>query len=115
MVEHDVVIAEATLDLFEKCPNEWCANGYRYMAMDSYLGLGCTRFRGELTRALPELMDRVAMLNYGNHGPRHWCPLDAQIQFTLRSAGRVVCEHPAVKHLGLWPAHGCTAKPVTAP
>ena len=111
IVEHDVVIAPSTLDIFDACPSEWCGSGYPYMRMAAYVGLGCVRFRGELTRALPDLMDRVATLDYANHGHRHYCTLDAQIQNTLHSAGRFVCEHPPVEHLGLWPSHGCVPAP----
>lgn len=108
IVEQDIVPRPATLASFERCPRAWCAAPYPYLGSPGYTGLGCVRFRGSLTRALPDLMEDVALHDYPGHSPRHWCTLDAAIQRELWKRGRQVCAgHPTVGHLHSVPTHGC--------
>jgi hypothetical protein len=108
LVEQDIVVREDTLQSFYKCPHSWCAAGYRYLGSPSYMGIGCIRFRADLLRRCPDVMERVANYNYPNHGPKHFCTLDAAMQSELHGRREHVCGHGTVEHLSDGsPSHGC--------
>ena len=110
LVEQDIIVREDTLESFDDCPHPWCAAGYRYLGSASYMGIGCVRFRAALLRRHPEMMDRVANRSYPNHGPKHWCTLDAAMQTELQGAREHVHGHGTVGHLSTdGPSHGCVA------
>ena len=112
IVEQDIVVAPDTLASFEGCPQPWCAATYPYLTSDSYRGLGCVRFRAELISALPGLIDELALVDYPNHGPKHWCTLDAALQRLLGLHHYHVCaDHGRVGHLSHWPSHNCVPHP----
>lgn len=112
IVEQDIIVEPDTLESFEGCPQPWCAAGYPYLHGDSYHGLGCVRFRADLLAALPDLIIALGQLDFPNHGPKHWCTLDAGLQRLLAAHHYMVCvEHGQVRHPSRQPAHGCIPYP----
>lgn len=107
VVEHDVVPPEGGMASFDACEREWCAARYPYLA-GTYPGLGCARFRSPLIARHPDLMDVVAVMSNEDHGPRHWCTLDAFARSVLMQRGERQCTaHPEAGHPSRSPAHGC--------
>lgn len=109
IVEQDIVVRADTLASFDRCQNDWCGAGYRYLSSDRYVGLGCTRFRSEFIAAHPDLIEVAGEYSDNAHPQRHWCTLDAAMQFALRDKGLFACSaHGIVEHLGSGqPSHGC--------
>jgi hypothetical protein len=108
IVEQDIVVEPDTLESFRACPHSWCCAPYPYLK-GVYSGLGCVRFRSELMRRLPDLMERVAIRANELHPPKHWCTLDAWVQRTMAAAysQRPCQRHKPVGHLHRRPTHGC--------
>lgn len=108
VVEHDVVIAPDTLDRFDACSNDWCAQRYEYF-VGPYAGLGCMRFSAALIARNPDALRRVATMSDPTHPARHWCRLDAWLQQVLSAARETLCIHEGtLEHLGgTVPSHGC--------
>lgn len=109
VVEQDIVVRADTLDSFDDCPNGWCAAGYPYLGSQNYAGLGCTRFRAEFIEKHRDLIELAGEFTNAEHPKRHWCTLDAAMQFALRDRGLFACtDHGTVEHLGdQRPSHGC--------
>lgn len=78
IVEHDMVLPEGAIRGFERCPREWCAHPYfLYGTWGTWHGV--TRYRGDLTRRLPNLPDEIVK--------REWLSLDSAWINHLRLAG----------------------------
>jgi hypothetical protein len=110
VVEHDIVIHADVIPQFERCPEPYCAFSYPYLEIPGgWYGLGCARFRDTVIRAFPEAIQNVASISNHAHPPRHWCSLDAFIQWELRRLGTPLHQHlPPVGHLNTGPpSHGC--------
>lgn len=108
IVEQDVAVFPTTLRSFVQCKGDWCQAPYQYLGSPVYPGLGCARFRSRLLHSEHELMAAVAKHDYPNHGPRHWCTLDASMQRELWATGRQACIHEPVRHCSDGrPSHGC--------
>jgi len=109
IIEQDVVVDGGTLRSFNACPNGYCGAGYAYLGSQSYVGLGCTRFRAEFIAEFPNLIEQAGEYHDASHPCRHWCVCDASMQFILRDHRRFACaNHGTVEHLGpCTPTHGC--------
>ena len=108
IVEHDIVVGPRTLKSFDGCPEEWCVAPYPFLHR-LCSGLGCTRFRGELLRRYPDVLDEVAEVDHPLFpGTKNWRTLDACIRDRLWERGVVRCRHRPVGHVGL---HGCDCPP----
>lgn len=108
VIEQDIVVNKDTIPNFARCKNLWCCAPYPYLGSPTYAGLGCTRFRSELMKAHPDLMDDVALHVYPGHCARHWCTLDAAIQRELWARKRHAClAHTPVGHISTGVSHGC--------
>ena len=104
--EQDIIPTPTIYDDFDACESVWCAACYPYLT-GLYAGLGCVRFRGELTGAHPGVVERAGAHSFGGHPLRHWCVLDAGIQWELRAIGLHPCTHGQVGTTSTWPSHGC--------
>jgi hypothetical protein len=74
LVEHDIVIAPATLATFNACPHAWCsAPSDLFGGGDGWWDsmLHCNRFRAEAMRGHPDLFTSMPPC------ARHWLALDA--------------------------------------
>lgn len=107
VVEQDIIVSPKTLPEMRDCICSWCGAAYNYLGVQTYVGLGCTKFTTELMILQPTLMDWVAHKVYENHSAMHWCTLDAAIQTRLRSLGYREHVHTKVLHLHDRPSHGC--------
>jgi hypothetical protein len=104
IVEHDIVIRPDTISGFDECPEPWCVAPYPF-AHRLCAGLGCVRFRKELLRDFPEIMDEVDKREHPRFpGKRNWRTLDSCIRELLWARGIERCWHDPVGHLG---KHGC--------
>lgn len=109
LVEQDIVINHSTITTLDACPSSWCSFGYGYFSLESYHGLGCVKFGSSLMAAVPDLLDRVALMSDEGHPAKHWCRLDAWMQALLAASGQTRCAHvPPVTHLHRSPSHGCS-------
>jgi hypothetical protein len=118
VVEHDVVVRPESIWELIGCDRPWCACPYPYLGgRGTIIGLGCTKFSGELLAAVPdallragEMVDQLPGADQGrDHPRRHWCRLDSRIQRALVDSGyHVHFDHTEVGHLNeRGPAHGC--------
>lgn len=108
VIEQDIVPTAEVFRGFRECPEPWCAHAYEYASFGLYAGTGCVRFRGELTRRLPGLIDQAGEMSNDQHPPRHWCTLDQWIQTLLTQHGERMCRHQLlVQHLDTAVSHGC--------
>jgi hypothetical protein len=97
IIEHDVVPHADVVPQVEVCPQPWCLFGYADIChaecMEAWANhLGCTRFRGELMRAVPHAVSSSRI--------RDWHNLCDGIGENLRAAGYThhwhyppVCHH----------------------
>lgn len=114
VVEQDIVVNADTLDSFEACEEVWCGAAYPYLG-GTYVGLGCVRFRAELMRLRPDVMNLAGEFTNATHCRRHWCTTDHALIQQLGGHGRVCRAHGVVEHLGdKYPSHEC-CRPVDAP
>lgn len=72
ILEHDVVCRPDIIDELEECPEPWCLYGYTDFCHDGCREawrnqLGCTRFRSELIRAVPDAMSAIPASNWDWH------------------------------------------------
>jgi hypothetical protein len=72
VLEHDVICRPDVIDEFESCPEPWCIYGYSNMChracMEAWRNaLGCTRFRSELMRAVPDAVSSIPEDNWDWH------------------------------------------------
>lgn len=86
LLEHDVVCRPDVMAAFEECPEPWCAFGYDDICcrscMDAWANtLGCTRFRSDLIRAVPDAVSSIPA------GERDWHNLCDRLGERLRAAG----------------------------
>jgi hypothetical protein len=99
LVEHDVVVADGTIDAFERCPAGWCCapSEYDYWALPPlpatppdtftvgavpYYGLRVHRWRREAMLAYPTLLDEVGerVVRGFEHKPGgYWEMLDGRM------------------------------------
>jgi hypothetical protein len=103
LIEHDIVPTIAAIDAMDVCPKSWCANAYavNHQVGEVIVGLGFTRFRGELCRELPDAVFRTGRWQ-GGYPRRHWARCDARLTRELNEAGHLVHRHhPDVGHLHL--------------
>lgn len=108
IIEQDIVINRGTIASLDTCPHLWCSFGYGYFGGENFHGLGCTKFDSRLMEAVPDMLDRVALMRDEGHPPKHWCRLDAWTSAVLAASGQTRCEHvPPVTHLHQYPSHGC--------
>lgn len=114
VVEHDIQLTAEALRQAGECDCVWSTSPYRgagtSWAAATLLtrSLGCTRFRGELTRRLPTV---VAEANARNDmgsvcPPGHWKGLDARLYSVLRGEGLEPHLHAEVPHHHLY-SYGC--------
>ena len=103
-LEHDVVCRPDVLSGFAACPEPWCLHAYHNHdpgeAEAWRNALGCTRFRRELIRALPDALSRIE--------PQHrdWRNLCDSIGDYLRECGYTHHFHtPPVVHHQMRLAH----------
>jgi hypothetical protein len=109
-VEHDIVIHEGVIPSFEGCHEPWCtfAYPYAYGSGNPYHGTGCVRFRAQLMRDFPTLIDEIGELEGPKHPKRHWCSIDGFMQITLwRRNYRQHHHDPPVGHVDTSNSHGC--------
>ena len=113
IVEHDVLVRPSSLQELENCPHPWCGFETAYFN-GNHAGMGCVKFTAELIQAVPNALDLVANESGIDHPPRHWCRLDAWLQwFVLPQAGQRKHLHtPALAHWRAYdgpprPSHGC--------
>ena len=102
IVEHDMVLPDGALHTFDSCRREWCAHPYfMYGTWGTWHGV--TRYRGGLTRRLPNLPDEIRS--------RTWPSLDSAWINHLRLAGvnEAHWHWPPARHLN--PAHPPMAVP----
>ena len=64
VIEHDVQCRPDVITGFEECPEPWCVFGYADMChpecMEAWRNLlGCTRFRSELIKAVPDALTSI--------------------------------------------------------
>jgi hypothetical protein len=111
VVEHDIVVGLETVWELIGCEHSWCAAPYPYMGgKGTIIGLGCTKFSGEIIAAVPDALERAGEMT-DSHPAKHWCRLDSRIQRALVDSGyHVHFEHAPVEHLNpRGPSHGCRA------
>lgn len=97
LLEHDIEVTPRALEEAQTCDRLWCTSPYRYrwLAYEFMLtsALGCARFRGDLLKAHPEVMDRV---NDMSNAPEFvyaggvvdaapWWLIDGRLNAVLRS------------------------------
>lgn len=97
IVEHDVQARPDVFASFDACANPWCACTYHDIChpecMDAWRNvLGCTRFSGELVRAVPDAVSRIEERH------RDWHNLCDGIGDNLRASGWTHHWHGAVHH-----------------
>jgi hypothetical protein len=85
IIEHDVQARPDIFASFADCPHPWCLFPYdNHDRSDSEAwrnALGCTRFRGELVRAIPDAVTSIPEQH------RDWHNLCDGIGSNLRAAG----------------------------
>jgi hypothetical protein len=88
-VEHDIEIAPGTVAALEACPREWCSCPINGMTAAGWgaAALQCNRWRGELMRAHPSLLDDVPEQR------RAWWYLDSAMLPALHKRGARVHVH----------------------
>lgn len=110
IVEHDIVVGGASVQLMLECSHLWCACSYPYF-MGPYAGLGCTKFEGSLTQAYPHAMDQVGQMFDEQHPMKHWCRIDHWLWTVLHQVGlgRHVHDGTGVGHMDVQSlsTHGC--------
>ena len=99
IVEHDVIVRPDTLDLIEACQSPWCSWRIHYGGQ-AYPGLGCAKFTAEIISRVPNALELVGQMSDATHPPKHWCRLDAWLQYTvLPLHGCRMCVHgPVLDH-----------------
>lgn len=97
VVEHDVQANPDVFDEFAACDQPWC-----YFIYDNFTGenakawewgiLGCTRFRKELTEAVPDAVSSV------EDRWKDWHETSTGLGIALRAAGYVPHQHGRINH-----------------
>lgn len=109
VVEHDVVIDERVVPAFLECPEPWCGFGYD-VAVGYGVYLGCTRFRGSVLEAVPDMFELVQDERQSGVPAKAWYRIDVRIDQVLRQRGYTPHLHmPPVRHLN---EHNRLADPV---
>ena len=106
IVEHDIEIHADVLPTFESCPEPWCTFPYLGRSFKNYpvpvlrCALGCVRFRADLLRANPGLLEAMLPGPSGSlRNPKHWRRCDSLLATVLQRRGYSVHEHePHVIH-----------------
>ena len=104
VLEHDVVCRPDVVEAFENCPEPWCVFGYADIChphcMEAWRNeLGCTRFRAELIRAVPDALDGTPLGNNGLPITWDWKNLCDGLGNNLRAKNYTHHWHyPAVEH-----------------
>lgn len=113
IVEHDVLVEPGTLDELNDCSSQWCGFAVPYFN-GPYPGLACAKFGSGLIGMKPNALQEVAAISDPAHPPKHWCRLDAWLQYrVLPATGARRCIHPQIlghvrPHDGVpRPSHGC--------
>lgn len=114
-VEHDIVVHPTALQELEECGSAWCGFYSPYF-VGNYPGMGCVKFSAGLTASVPDALDRVATMSDASHSPKHWCRLDAWLQYVVLPQARLQ-RHLHLEVLGHvrdyegqpQPSHGCVA------
>lgn len=107
IVEQDIVAPPDIVQGFLDCHERWCAATYPFEAWPALVGLGCTRFSGDLMVEVPDALDQVTAMADEIHPARHWCALDARLAAILRGRGFAPHIHGQVDHLSLRRSHSC--------
>jgi hypothetical protein len=88
VLEQDKIPAAFALRELHDCPEPWCTYPVP-MAHNGepcdFVSLSCTKFSGELIAGAPDLMERVARLDWG-YGPKHWNRLDMSMALECAKA-----------------------------
>jgi hypothetical protein len=103
LIEHDMIPTTAAVQAMEECADVWCANPYRvnHQVGEYIVGLGFTRFRAQLCRAVPDAVKRAGRLA-GGYPARHWARVDARLAMVLDLAGQRPHHHAnEIEHLHL--------------
>lgn len=94
VIEHDVAINPWALQRLESCGKPWCVAPYPIRLGLCRGGLGCTRFRGELSRRFPDLLgEGFERQRIGTWEPRYWQHLDYSLMVALTDVGIYWCSH----------------------
>lgn len=116
IVEHDVLVRPDTLQELAVCPNNWCGFPVPYMGT-FYPGMACAKFEQSLIGSNPFAMEQVARMSDDTHRERHWCRLDAWLQYIVlpRGGAQRHIHDPPLGHYRAdgtapWPSHGCVKK-----
>ena len=104
VLEHDVLCRPDVIEVFEQCPEPWCAFGYADIChrecMEAWRNtLGCTRFRAECMEAVPDALEGLM----GEH--QDWHNVCDGLGWSLRAAGYTHHWHfPWVEHHHMRPS-----------
>lgn len=102
-IEHDIGIHADVLPGFDACPEPWCGHPYN-IAGTLLACLGCTRFRGELKTAVPDLFTAIAGIDHDGLPAMDWRRLDVRLAGELQVRGYKLHVHPApVEHYHHYP------------
>jgi hypothetical protein len=117
VVEQDVIVRPDTIDALLQCSMPWCMYPIPYLG-STYPGLGCVKFSESVLRQSPNAMARVAGMSDATHPAKHWCRLDAWLQYrVLPQDGHERHIHqPPLGHYREdgrtpYPSHGCIPRP----
>lgn len=103
IVEHDIGIHAGVIPGFEACPEPWCGHAYP-IGEQLLMCLGCTRFRGSLKQAVPDLFTRIDALPYDGSPAQDWRRMDVRLAGVLMGLGYTPHVHePPVEHYHVYP------------
>ena len=86
VIEHDVQARPSIFDEFDSCPEPWCFFRYDNHSPENadawrWATLGCTRFRAEIIKAVPDAVTGIEERH------RDWHYLSTGLGIALRDAG----------------------------
>lgn len=100
IVEHDVVVPNASIRRLLRCKQEWCTHAQPYGGKLLTDSLGLVKFEGSLLERWPDVTE-YAFYPLGRHKPiKTWATLDMAIAHRLRLHGLEPHVHPGdIRHL----------------
>ena len=91
IVEHDIVVTPAVIEVLTRCREPWCAFPYLQLPGEPVTGLGCTKFSRRLMFAIDPFEGVNDVI---------WPNVDYELVSRLRAAGYENHVHqPPVRHL----------------
>ncbi len=108
IVEHDIIVEPGTLKELAECSGEWCSFASPYFN-GVYHGMGCVKFSDTLIARYPKAMEQVAEYSDATHEKKHWCRLDAWLQYRVLASAQRHYHDTVLGHAKevLMPSHGC--------